>query len=877
MNWTASALTTLSSDTQPSIIVSTEQGKYIFNTAEATGRSFLQSGSNWKKTKAVFFTDVGVHRMGGLAGLLMTWADATVSQLNVFGPTGLLHYMATMRQYTYRDSLYIAPTEVSMVPSPTALKVFSDEQVTIYGIPVWPASHPVLPSPAASGEPSSSVPQKRKQEEPTDVVALMTAQHLSPSQLSGELADDWRRRVLRAAFPAPEPAPVEASQPRGKRARAQKQQDEQQRRFDLETDQFKRRRIKPPAGFYDALPDMPSSFPRRTADPAASPVLSYVIFGPKNRGKFDSRKADALGVPNNALRGLLTKGQKVSFDVVEDGKTLSRTVEPEAVMDAPEPSSVLLILDIPSPDHIPSLLKSFEEIALYTSLWQEPNNDQVVSCVFHNCGPGVLEDERYIAFMNKFHDGCSHSVTSPEHSPDPVTFTDAAHQQLCRQALDADMFPIQKFNLTPRKDLRAIPGIPKLAELMHAGTTIKLRPASGLHVADREDRFHPALSKPLDALLKPETFTAYEQAKENVRKEAEQRELIKEEPIPGANVGIIPLGTGSAIPSKHRNVSSLLVRIPGKGNILLDAGEGTWGQLARLYGVDKTQPGNVWDVLRDIHCVFISHTHGDHHMGLPEILRRRKTLDPPPTTPLYIISVRSVHMYLREIQQVQDLGIGDASGNGVRALLSPALHYRRPESYVPSGMWQVGGTEEWLDIGLSQARAEDMKAVLGLKDFCTIDMYHRMVCYGCRIESEDGWSIAYSADTLPTDSIVRAAPESTLLIHEATMSDDQADQAKSKAHSTHSQAIVVGQKMNVKSLLLTHFSARYPKLPSSGGKTYAQYWTQKGREMTVAHAFDHQNLTLGSMWKMKHYLKGMVDTLKEEGAEEEEERALQAQ
>lgn len=67
-----------------------------------------------------------------------------------------------------------------------------------------------------------------------------------------------------------------------------------------------------------------------------------------------------------------------------------------------------------------------------------------------------------------------------------------------------------------------------------------------------------------------------------------------------------------------------MVRIPGYGNILLDGGEGTWGQLARHFGEDESEEDNVWDVLRDLKCIFLSHAHGDHHMGISRILSRRK-------------------------------------------------------------------------------------------------------------------------------------------------------------------------------------------------------------------------------------------------------------
>lgn len=55
--------------------------------------------------------------------------------------------------------------------------------------------------------------------------------------------------------------------------------------------------------------------------------------------------------------------------------------------------------------------------------------------------------------------------------------------------------------------------------------------------------------------------------------------------------------------------------------------------------------------------------------------------------------------------------------------------------------------------------------------------------------------------------------DSDLLIHEATMEDELASEAVVKMHSTTSQAIRVGQRMNARNILLTHFSQRYAKLP----------------------------------------------------------------
>jgi ribonuclease Z len=164
-------------------------------------------------------------------------------------------------------------------------------------------------------------------------------------------------------------------------------------------------------------------------------------------------------------------------------------------------------------------------------------------------------------------------------------------------------------------------------------------------------------------------------------------------------------------------VLSTLIRIPFYGNILLDAGEGTWGQMARHFGLDEDDENSAWQVLRDLKCIFISHLHSDHHSGLAQILAKRQLvrdltplsdipnknknlmlgqLNPPPDDPLYIVSVRGLHMYIRELSDIQDLGLGNAV-NGVVSVMSESLHFREYGRYLEDGKWSVGGKESWLD------------------------------------------------------------------------------------------------------------------------------------------------------------------------------------
>lgn len=75
---------------------------------------------------------------------------------------------------------------------------------------------------------------------------------------------------------------------------------------------------------------------------------------------------------------------------------------------------------------------------------------------------------------------------------------------------------------------------------------------------------------------------------------------------------VVFLGTGAAMPSKYRNVTSIYINRFQQGGMLLDCGEGTFGQLARRFGLAR-----VKEIVCGLACVWVSHIHADHHAGLP--------------------------------------------------------------------------------------------------------------------------------------------------------------------------------------------------------------------------------------------------------------------
>ena len=113
----------------------------------------------------------------------------------------------------------------------------------------------------------------------------------------------------------------------------------------------------------------------------------------------------------------------------------------------------------------------------------------------------------------------------------------------------------------------------------------------------------------------PDYASACEQARQSVRADPRWTETARDA---GSDIVVTTLGTGSALPSKYRNVSSTHLDIPDLGGILLDAGEGTLGQLRRRFGITGLR--QFYETLR---LIFISHMHADHHLGLQRVLEDR--------------------------------------------------------------------------------------------------------------------------------------------------------------------------------------------------------------------------------------------------------------
>lgn len=101
------------------------------------------------------------------------------------------------------------------------------------------------------------------------------------------------------------------------------------------------------------------------------------------------------------------------------------------------------------------------------------------------------------------------------------------------------------------------------------------------------------------------------------------------------------LGTGAGVPAKHRNVTSIALRLLDERNAvwLFDCGEGT--QMQILHSTIRP---------RKIEKIFITHLHGDHIYGLPGLISSRSFQGGD--TPLEIYGPKGIKAYIQTVLRI---------------------------------------------------------------------------------------------------------------------------------------------------------------------------------------------------------------------------------
>lgn len=641
------------------LVLHFDNKRYLFgNITEGTQRALVQRNIGIQKVEDIFLTGlVNWHNAGGLLGTILVLADTlagkieniksnieerrkkgkdprtetdlVLPRLRIHGAKNLTHLLATARRFIFRKGLPLSPHEVRDDPRSagqhSSQPDWQDSNINVWYMPVHSTA-----SPAAS-------PRKRTHDEFTESAEVDKQHSISPPHSSDnedgrKLVDtvvtqmfdsDWKMDALveTTLHKAKLPAKLFV---RGNKGHIQEY-------------------TGPLPGSGREVPDIPvlvrqpwpgamvTSLPRTKP---SNQSMCYVVKSHDRRGRFNAKAAEQLGVAKKDYR-LLTSGKNAV------GKD-EAVVTPAMVLGETVPGNGFAVADLPDSSYIDAIVNRPE--------WSNNDIMKGVHVIFWILGPGVGAEPRLQEFMRKF-STIKHIVSSTDSCPNRLSLESVAIQAFKLRCIDPDRFPIPAYN-----NELSVSNIPttnssSAYESGRVGKTVQFAPQY-LHQDDKVIPF-PDIEKLARDGLNENVLEMAQHARAKISDPEFLAKVEKvESDIPNRDAEIITLGTGSALPSKYRNVSATLARVPGYGNYLFDCGENTLGQLRRVFGNDLPE------ILRDLKGIWISHLHADHHLGTASVIRawHEETSRSNPSAKLLVAS--HVHMidWLREYADIENYG-----------------------------------------------------------------------------------------------------------------------------------------------------------------------------------------------------------------------------
>ena len=790
----------------------------IGNVAEGTQRASVQRKIGLMRVGDIFLTGtVGWENVGGLFGMILTLADCVSTSnegkrqereayqkkrgieetvraekvwLNLHGGKNLTHLLATARRFIFRKGM---PLNINELSEKADLQrkdwepTWKDDRIKVWSMVIKPESR--------------CSPRKRSHEEFTESTLLESADgkqetleeqedrhhQMRNAVVSNMFDSDWRLDALiqKKLSEVKRPAAIFYRDVNGRVQRytgATVDEDPSVPDIDVLV------RNPWPGALIETLPP---------TTPSTNSVC-YIIKNYPQRGKFNPKVAKELGVqPGKDFRAL-TEGKSVT---TPDGKV----VTPDQVLASGKEGGGFAIIELPDESYVGPLLSREE--------WSSKEVMDGVGAVIWILGPNLTEDPRLQNFMKK-HTEVQHIVSSKDCCSNYLALESPAAAAIRLHLLDSERFPIPVHsNDIPLPKAEG----PRPYTKARAGLTLQLEPKLELQeetIIQHLDTATVIKEMPKEVLRLANT--AREEIK-SVEFEAKLDENQKD--IPSKDAEVITLGTGSALPSKYRNVSATLLRVPGYGSYLFDCGENTLGQLKRVFGSELPE------VLRDLKAIWISHLHADHHLGTASVIKawahETSKEDFTKSNKLITASDDGMINWLKEYCEVADYGQDRVE----HIILNPASGY--DHQFSPEGTKK---------FGLRSIQA------------CPVEHCHGALAVVFNFPN--GFKVAYSGDCRPSNEFVKIGQGATLLIHEATFDDELKGDAYAKKHSTTSEALGVGKRMNARRILLTHFSQRYQKIPimdSHGGK-----------DQVAIVAFDYMKVKVGDFAKLEAFKPALM-------------------
>ncbi|EAW89963.1 elaC homolog 2 (E. coli), isoform CRA_c [Homo sapiens] len=331
-------------------------------------------------------------------------------------------------------------------------------------------------------------------------------------------------------------------------------------------------------------PHLPHGVSQRRGVRDSSLVVAFICKLHLKRGNFLVLKAKEMGLPVG------TAAIAPIIAAVKDGKSIThegREILAEELCTPPDPGAAFVVVECPDESFIQPICENA------TFQRYQGKADAPVALVVHMAPASVLVDSRYQQWMERFGPDTQHLVLNENCASVHNLRSHKIQTQL--NLIHPDIFPLlTSFRCKKEGPTLSVPMVQGECLLKY-----QLRPRrewqrDAIITCNPEEFIVEALQLPNFQ----QSVQEYRRSAQDGPAPAEKRSQYPE---------IIFLGTGSAIPMKIRNVSATLVNISPDTSLLLDCGEGTFGQLCRHYGdqVDR--------VLGTLAAVFVSHLHADHH------------------------------------------------------------------------------------------------------------------------------------------------------------------------------------------------------------------------------------------------------------------------
>ncbi|XP_022054141.2 zinc phosphodiesterase ELAC protein 2 isoform X2 [Acanthochromis polyacanthus] len=555
---------------------------------------------------------------------------------------------------------------------------------------------------------------------------------------------------------------------------------------------------------------------RRTAARDASLMVAFVCKLHPRKGNFLVAQARELGLPiGTAAIGPLIAALKDGKSITYEGKE----IRPEQVCTPTDPGPVFMVVECPSEEFVDAVCAN-QQLRRY----QTGKAEDAAALVVHMTPESVLKTDQYKKWMERFPSTTEHLILNEQVCTVHNVRSHKIQAQL--NMIHPEIFP--QLRAYRAKEPQAALHVPNVrAECL---LKFQLRPV----MEWQRDAIPFCNSEKFvkEASEVPNFLAEVDKCKKicstGAAQLSEQGQKYPE---------VIFLGTGSALPMKIRNVSGTLVNISPSQSLLLDCGEGTFGQLCRHYGDD------VDDALSKISTVFISHMHADHHTGLLKLLYQREralTTLGKPFSPIYLVAPIQIMTWLNQYHHYCE------------EILSHINVI--PNKFLCDGIEVPKQRTRSLIQGLLKKN--------DLEKFGTCIVRHCKNAFACSFTHRSGWKLAFSGDTMPCDAFVNLGKNATFLIHEATLEDELAEEAVEKRHSTTSQAIGIGMKMNADFIMLNHFSQRYAKIP-----LFSEDFNDR-----VGISFDHMRICFGDFKILPKLIPALKTLFAEEIGEMEAQR-----